>query len=301
MDVAGAALALVVLRHERDRLALLGRDLLGGGLVDRVVVGRGEGVGVEEPDLVLAEVALALGALDVEAGVVHVVADRAEQRLRPSGPHDRVVDVVLVDRREVAVVVERRLLVRRVERDELELGAGQRGPAAVGAPVQLALEDGTWGLGDGGVVHPDQVALDHRRGREVGEHPDRPIVEDELHVAVAAVPRGDRVAVDGVHVDVDGEQVVAALGAVLGHVVDEVAAVQAFALEPPLHVGEGDDDGVDAPVVDPGHQALHGQVPVVAKCHEVPIPPDRAAARPCRRSVPPSRVGHDRVGRPGSR
>ena len=42
-------------------------DLLGGGLVDGVVVGGGQHLVVEEADLVLAEVALALGRLDVHA------------------------------------------------------------------------------------------------------------------------------------------------------------------------------------------------------------------------------------------
>jgi hypothetical protein len=65
---------------------------------------------------------------------------------------------------------------------------------------------------------------------EVGPH-------DE--VAVAALPRGHGVAVDGVHVDVDREQVVAALGAVLHHLVEEVRGGQPLALEPTLHVGDG--------------------------------------------------------------
>ena len=64
MDVARVALALVELRHEGDRHALLGGDLLGAGLVDRVVVGRRQRVVVAEVDLVLAEVALALRVLD---------------------------------------------------------------------------------------------------------------------------------------------------------------------------------------------------------------------------------------------
>lgn len=41
-------------------------------------------------------------------------------------------------------------------------------------------------------------------------------------------------------VDVDGEQVVAALGAVVEHVVEEEVPVQALALKASLHVGEGD-------------------------------------------------------------
>jgi hypothetical protein len=55
-------------------------------------------------------------------------------------------------------------------------------------------------------------------------------VHVEEHVAVAALPRRDGVAVDRVHVDVDGEQVVAALGALLEHVVEEVVPVQPLAL-----------------------------------------------------------------------
>ena len=243
--MAGVALALVVLRHEGDRLPALGGDLLRDGLVDAVVVRGDQRVGVEEADLVLAEVALALGALDVETRGVHGVAQVAQQRLDPRGAEDGVVDVVLVDRRQVAPAPVVGLLVRRVEGDELELGAGQRDHPALGDPVQLGLEDRARRLGDRCVVEPDQVALHQHAARQVGQQPDRVVVGHELHVAVALLPRGDGVAVDGVHVDVDREQVVAALGAGLQRDVQEVLRVQALALEPALHVGEGEHDGVD--------------------------------------------------------
>ena len=61
-----------------------------------------------------------------------------------------------------------------------------------------------------------------------------------LEVAVAALPRAHRVAVDGVHLDVDGEQVVARLGAVLEHLVEEVLRREALALQAALHVGQGE-------------------------------------------------------------
>src|SRR4030095_12138968 len=67
VDVAGVALALVVLGHEGQAGAVLGGDLLGPVLVDDVPVGGGQGVGVAEGDLVLAVVALALGRLDPHA------------------------------------------------------------------------------------------------------------------------------------------------------------------------------------------------------------------------------------------
>ncbi len=181
-------------------------------------------------------------------------------------------------------------LVGVLEDDELELGAGQRHVS----PCSAALSTCAWRIarGDcttGRAVRPRQVALHHHRRRQVRQHPDRVRVEHELHVAVALLPRGDRVAVDGVHVDVDAEQVVAALGAVAEHLVEEVGAVQALALQPPLHVGERDDHGVDLPGVDPCRQLLHAQVAVVAHARSL-IPAGRAAARPCRRSGAPSRA-----------
>ena len=165
----------------------------------------------------LAEVALALRALDVHAGGVRRVADVAEHRLDPRGAEDRVVDVVLVRGDQVAVVLVVRLLVRVLHEDELQLGAGDGDVAEVGGALHLLGEDRPRRLYDGLVVGPDQVALHHRGGREVRKDPEGVEVEHELHVAVAAVPRGDRVTLHGVHVDVDTEQVVAALGAVAEH------------------------------------------------------------------------------------
>ena len=71
VDVAAVALALVELRHEGQRLAVLLGDRLGAVLVDRVLVGRLEHLGVAERDLLLAEVALALDALAVHSRAVH--------------------------------------------------------------------------------------------------------------------------------------------------------------------------------------------------------------------------------------
>ncbi len=95
--------------------------------------------------------------------------------------------------------------------------------------------------------------------RQVRQQPDRVEVEGELHVAVALVPRRHLVAVDGVHVDVDAQEVVAALGPLLDDVVEEVLPVQALALQPALHVGEGDDDGVDVALLDLHAQLLEAQ------------------------------------------
>ena len=248
VDVAGVALALVELGHEGERLAVLRGDLLGAVLVDRVLVGGSHHLVVLEGDLVLAEVALALGRLDDQPGAEHAVADVAQQRLDPAGAEQRVVHVVLVRRGEVAVAGGPGLLVGVVEDDELELGAGE-GDAG---PARRRARPGPAGSAAGS------------RRRRCARRPARPgrtmtiavpgiqgtgcrvsRSRTNSHVAVAALPRADGVAVDGVHVDVDGQQVVAALGAVLEHGVEEELGVDPLALQPALHVGEGDDDGVD--------------------------------------------------------
>ena len=80
------------------------------------------------------------------------------------------------------------VLVRRVERDELELRARQRDETALGEGVELGPEDGARRLHDGRVVQPDQVALHERARGQVRQKADRVPIGDELHVAVPALP-----------------------------------------------------------------------------------------------------------------
>lgn len=259
MDVAGVALAFVVLGHEGDRDALLGGDLLGAGLVDHVLVAGDQGLVVAEGDLVLAGVALALGGLDGEAGAGHLVADAAQQGLDAAGAEHRVVDVVLVGRGEAAVAGVPGLLVGVLEDDELQLRADLGGVAEGGEPVELPAQYLAGRGGHRGAVGPGEVGGDHRgalvprdaaQGVQVGIHGE---------VAVAGLPGGHGVAVDGVHVGVDGEQVVAALGAVVEDLVEEEAGREPLALEAALHVGEGQDDSVDLAARDEGVQLLDGK------------------------------------------
>ena len=171
-----------------------------------------------------------------------------------------------------------RRLVGVLEDDELQLGAGegvvaQLGGALAAGAFRIVRGDWTTGWWSGQTRSHWTIAVAGR----CGEQPDRVEVEDELHVAVAALPRGDRVAVDGVHVDVDAEQVVAALGAVARAThVEEVAPVQPLALQPALHVGEGDDDGVDLAGLDPRPQLVDargagrcGVMDVLSQCASV--------------------------------
>src|SRR5256714_8504517 len=124
VDVARVADPGVVgLGHERDRTAVLGRDLLGAVLVDRVVVRHRDRVGVAEVDLLLPRPCLALRGLHGDAGAVHAVPDRAQQRLVVRRGEDEVVEDVRHGGRQVPVVLAVRLLEAVLEEEELELGA----------------------------------------------------------------------------------------------------------------------------------------------------------------------------------
>lgn len=86
-----------------------------------------------------------------------------------------------------------------------------------------------------------------RAGGQFGPH---------RELAVAGL---QQVALHGVRVDVHGQQVVARVAAVRQHLVDEVPAVEALALQPPLHVDRGHDHCVDAAAVHLGDQLLRRQ------------------------------------------
>src|SRR5271169_2062766 len=141
MDMARVSLALVVLGHKRNRHPLERSDLLGPVLVDRVLVGRPEGVRVAVIDLVLAEVALALRVLAEHPRGFHAVADAPDQRLHARGAEERVVDVVKVRGLELAVALVPGLLVGVAEDDELELGSGVCYPASLREARELALQN----------------------------------------------------------------------------------------------------------------------------------------------------------------
>ena len=257
--MAGVALAGVRLGHEGNAHAFLGGDLLGPGLVDRVVVAGGGRLGVPERDLVLAEVAFALGRLHVQAGPGHLVADPAQQRLDPRRAQDRVVHVVGVGGYQVAVVLGRRLLVGVPVDDELELGPGQRHQPALGQPRGLRREDLPRRGHHRSVIQPGQVGDDQGRAGLPGDAAQRGHVGPEHEVAVAAVPGRHRVPVDRVHFHVHREQVVAALGVVLRHLLQEELRGKPLALQPALHVGEGEHHRVDLALADRDPELLQGQ------------------------------------------
>ncbi len=236
--------SLIVFRHERQTLAVLVGDLLGAVLVDDVVVAGDQRVGVAETDFLLPPVAFAFDGFEAQTGAEHSLPDVAQQRLHPRRRRDRVVDVVVAGRGQPAVAAGPRLAIGLVEHDEFELGGDIGGQAAFGQPVELAAQDRPRRHGDGTAVGPAHVGDHQRRTGQPWDAPQGGQVGPGHGVAVAGVPARHRITAHGVHVDVDGEQIAAALGAVGGHVVDEQPGVDPLADQPALHVGERHDDGV---------------------------------------------------------
>jgi hypothetical protein len=124
------------------------------------------------------------------------------------------------------------------------------------------------------VAEDERGALEPRdaaQRREVGDHPE---------IAVAALPARECITGYRVHLHLEREQVVAALHRMPGpHLVDEELAVEALAHQPPLHVGERHDDGVDRARLDVGPQLVereHGGDPTRAVRHVDNDPPSGA-------------------------
>src|SRR5690606_27100216 len=132
----------------------------------------------------------------------HLVADAAQQRLDAPGAEHRVVDVVLVGRGEPPVAGVPGLLVGVPEDDELQLGADLGGVSEGGEAVQLAAQDLAGRGGDRGAVGPGQVGDGHGGARVPGQAAQGVEVGEHGEVAVARLPGGHGVAVDGVHVGV---------------------------------------------------------------------------------------------------
>ena len=121
---------------------------------------------------------------------------------------------------------------------------------ALGQPGQLAAKDLPRRRHHLRAVLPLEVGHQVDGGLVPRDRAKRVQVRLHHEVPVAVRPGGHLVAVHGVHVHVHGEQVVAALRHVLGHLVEEVGGRQPLALEAALHVGDGEQHRVDGALLD---------------------------------------------------
>ena len=108
------------------------------------------------------------------------------------------------------------LLVGVTEHDELEFRARVRAPAALGEPRKLGAQDLSRRGGDIAAVRPGEVRHTHDRALVPRDLAQRREIRAHLEVPVPSLPGGHLVAVDRCHVDVHRQQVVTALGAVVG-------------------------------------------------------------------------------------
>ncbi len=293
-------------RHERDRDVVQRGDLLGAVLVQGVMVGVGQRVGVRDVDLVLALAELALAELDGDAGAPHVVAHLPDEPLVLRGLQHVVVHDVARARPGIAVPAVGHLVERVLEQVELELGPGLDQVAHLGGGRDLGPKDRAWS--DGGRLARLLVGdvADHHRGLlEPRAQPQRRDVGDHPEVAVPRVPARIGVAGQRLHLHVDREQVQArmqALGA--EHLLEEEVGQDALAHEPALEVGELAEHRVDLAGVRQLGELLDGEHALrlhrpSSRQRRGPIrtaPPHdrsltRARARPRSRPVPPQTLG----------
>ena len=220
-------------------------DLLGPVLVDRVVVAGDEGVVVAECDLLLAGIAFTLHALAVHARTVHAPADVAQQRFHPGRGVDGVVDVVVAGFGQISVAGRPGGAVGVVKHHELQLGSDESRQPARRQPVSLGAQHAARSGRHRITAVPMQVGHHQRGPGQPWQYPQRGQIGAHHHIPVAGVPTGHPIALDGVHLGIHGQQIVTALGAVLGDLLGEQSGRHPFSGQPALHVGERDDDGVD--------------------------------------------------------
>src|SRR5215468_5100894 len=237
--------AHVVLGHEGDGRALLPGDLLHSMLVEHVSVRHLEGGRVAKVDLLLASAPLPLGELHGHPRRLHVVADGPHERLLAGGLQDVIVLQVARDGGELQIALGPRLVEGLAEEIELELGGRLHLPAALARALELPLEHPARRLLDGLALLRVHVAEDERRLGQPRDEPPRGRVGHHLHVAVAALPRGQGEAGERLHLHVHREEVDAGVHAVVEDMIEEVAADHALAHEAAYAVGEHGEDGVD--------------------------------------------------------
>ena len=195
---------------------------------------------------------------------VSAPARGSDVALDPGALEQVVVLDVPARRLEVGVSLPIRLPVGVVEQEELEFGCClDREAHRVGA-LELHLQHRARRDGDGFVgVHVDDVAQHDRRRIGPARTGERRHVGHEMEVAVAQFPARVVVAVDGFHLHVDGQQVVAGVGAVAERLVEEEPRVETLAQQTSVVVGEGDQHGVDLAGGDQGVEVVR-----VSRCRD---------------------------------
>ncbi len=234
-----AGLFVGELGHEGDRDTHPLGQFLTALLVDDVVVGHRQYVGVAYVEFVLPGAPLAFGAFDGDARLFEVTAHGSVVLFLPRSLQGVIVLEIPAGRLEVGVFLARRFAVRVAKEVILELRRGHYAKAAFGGRVQLLSQDRAGSHGDE-IVRRLRLHIAQHDGRAV--EPTRPAergqVGSEMKVAVAFLPVREVVARNRLHLHVDGQQIVAGVGPRLDDLRDEVFGLEAFAHQAAVNVGE---------------------------------------------------------------
>ena len=104
------------------------------------------------------------------------------------------------------------------------------------------------------------VKIDHAKGRARRPWQTAQRAQIGLHhiIAIARRPARRLIALHGIHLDIRGQKVIAAMGFI--GVFDEMRGVKALAHQAALHIDKGDHDGVDLARLNGGFQGLECQI-----------------------------------------
>ncbi len=156
-----------------------------------------------------------------------------------------VIFVVTGNRLQIAVAALAHVLKAFLEQEKLQLGRHDRRQPKFLQTRDLRFQHGARGMRHFlvGVVIED-IAHHHGRAFQPRHPPQGGKIRFHDIVAVPAGPARRRIAFDRVHLKVGCQQIVAAMGLVIG-TVDEMLGVETLAHQPSLHVDDTGQHRVD--------------------------------------------------------
>jgi len=205
---------------------------------DRVVLGGVERRCIFDVEFFLPGFGFTLGVLHRDARTEKAVADRAQHILFLGRLQDMIVLVVAGDRLEIAEAFLADLIETFLEQEEFQFGRHDRRQPHVGQAGHLRLQHGARRMRNILVrVMILDIAHHHGCGFEPGNPAEARKIRLHHVVAIAARPARRRISLDRIHLDVGRQQVIAAMGLVIGRI-DEMLGVEALAHQPSLHIDD---------------------------------------------------------------
>src|SRR6185369_5477394 len=162
-------------------------------------------------------------------GALEAVPNRAQDLLLLGGLEDVIVLDVIAGGLELLPVLGLCRFISLVEKIKLELGSEIRRHVHIGEPRYLPAQYRPWTMRQGLVVMMiEDVAKHERSPRQPGGPPKRPEIGLHDEIAIALFPVGCGVTRHRLHIDIVGEQIIAAMGFFVS-AAEEKIGVETFA------------------------------------------------------------------------